>query len=493
MFNSSSTISRHSAVSERTLERAVRHVNEHWLPVNSGLLERVRAGMRDGRYDLDMRFLLQDVKADAGLFIWLIRALCSDPVVQAHGGAQLTVHEQLSKVPRETLERLLAQVEERSSRHVLAHGSEFQLRALQSAMISASAVEVLSERAGVDAEHGFTSALLRQLGMLLVAWNYPTVFRRVLDSVEEQLARGDQNCSLEQGLTKNLGFSPQTLASAVIAQWKGLDATTSAVVRGEEGEAASSQVAKKLMQLCEIGEALARASDPAHQPTARVDWERAQQGVHSVLGDHGMRLVAKQIRNNCASYIEQFPEAFSRSVDFAPDRDLRGTAVERVRQSNQYLVHCSNQLQRSLVQWYASMPSGKDRRSHLNTLLHNVVPLAGAIGGAVYTLEPADGTLLARVGIGSVALRDLSPVRVNSALVNSADLILTAWHCATPVVENRGGEHGDGVIAIAAALGDTEKVGVLYLEFAALLDDGNAVPLHHFRALRQALQDCLLL
>ncbi|HPN73314.1 MAG TPA: HD domain-containing phosphohydrolase, partial [Candidatus Omnitrophota bacterium] len=65
-----------------------------------------------------------------------------------------------------------------------------------------------------NGEFGFLSALLRQLGITLVAWNYPAAFDRALKSVTSTQP-------LTTVLSSMLGFSPELLAASLVRQWGG--------------------------------------------------------------------------------------------------------------------------------------------------------------------------------------------------------------------------------------------------------------------------------
>ena len=57
------------------LRRAVQHVSNLWFPVNPDLLLRVRKSLNEGRYDLDVDFLIEDLRPDLALFTHCIRSL----------------------------------------------------------------------------------------------------------------------------------------------------------------------------------------------------------------------------------------------------------------------------------------------------------------------------------------------------------------------------------------------------------------------------------
>lgn len=57
------------SVNSRRLLRASQYVQKQWLPVNRDLLKKIQIGLDDGVYELDLSFLIDDIKLDHGLFL----------------------------------------------------------------------------------------------------------------------------------------------------------------------------------------------------------------------------------------------------------------------------------------------------------------------------------------------------------------------------------------------------------------------------------------
>jgi hypothetical protein len=198
--------------SARHLERALRHVSDYWFPVNPVLLKKIKDGFLDGRYELDIDFLVEDLKADFSLFTYCLRELCRTAEAQENSPNPVSMMRNAG-LPR--LREILCVDQGKISRHATEGHHNSQLQCFETAMISASAAELLAEANGIESELGFATALLRQLGRTLIAWNYPTVYRRALHGARE----GED---LDLTLSQALGFSPVLLAATLLRQWKGL-------------------------------------------------------------------------------------------------------------------------------------------------------------------------------------------------------------------------------------------------------------------------------
>ena len=180
--------------------------------------------------------------------------------------------------------------------HQLSEATPLQAQRVQHAMISASTAETLAECEELPADLGFTSGVVRQLGLTLIAFNYPHVYARAV----AKLADG---VDLEQTLSKVLGFSPTMLGISLGRKWglaPELQLAMGDTQRWTESDVVDD-VAARLVKVCQVGEALARANDPEHYPSALSDWTTAENEITAYLGPGGMQKVRARIEHNCAS------------------------------------------------------------------------------------------------------------------------------------------------------------------------------------------------
>ena len=96
--------------------------------------------------------------------------------------------------------------------------------------------------------------------------------------------------------------------------------------------------------------------------------------------------------------------------------------------------------------------------------------------------------LVPRLAIGSAKLNQFKALQYNTYSYN-ADPVVAAFRSSVPMIK----ESDDGNPSlIAAALGEHQRAGVLYLELSQeLADDAHANPMLYFKAIRQAFNDCL--
>ncbi|MCO6431861.1 MAG: HDOD domain-containing protein [Deltaproteobacteria bacterium] len=471
------------SLGDRRLQRAHQHVSALWFPPNPQLLSRIKDGLQSGAYDLDISFLFSELRTDFALFTFclreLARSLKEDQVTIPPGCRPYALFE-LAGLDR--IKKVLSVDSERISAHVPDDMSEDQALRLQFAMISASTAEVLSQEKEIDSELGFSCALLRQLGYTLIAWNYPSVYQRCLASLQSKK-------DFDLVLTEALGFSPQLLALSIVGEW-GLSSEINGALADIESN--PKEIAGTLSKICEIGEALARANDPEHYPSAAKDWDLVKSEVESTIGFDGMKLIQDRVRQNCENYVALLPEMFAQVENINPDTQIHQFLENSLFRNNQFVKHCPPRLRKKFKDLYALIQPGAVSKEGLQLLLKEVVPFAGFNGGYVYTLDPGTMALVPRTKVGLVIAKRMEPVPYENGSAHS-DPILTAYGCSAPIVQMIEQDCGPQPLAfMAGALGSEKKIGVLYLELPEeLLNDKDANMLLNYKAIRQALNDCL--
>jgi hypothetical protein len=457
------------------------------------VLASVRRGLDSGAYDLDTTFLLQDLKGDFALLTFCLKellkhgtsariplAVLGDPIALLRWGGVQRVRTVLNseKHPPRT--------------HTLGATDALLGERLRHTAITATTAELLSERAGVGGEGAFCHGIMRQIGLNLIAWNYPTLYARVLGALSAR-------SSLDDELSKELGFSPAMLAMRVMRP--SIDTSPTAEHVRTTWSAYD--------QLCEIGEALARASSPELYPSAQHDWNKAGDFIRGSIGLDGLDLVCRRAVENTVQYKKALPGTFEALARLDPESAI-STFMRSVRsRQNPYVDRCPIPTRSRLVSLYGEMPAGEVNRAAVERLVKQIIPAAGFIGGCVFVVDPAAMSLIPRTLIGKVSLRRLAPVvlrvapgaamaaliteHISSARRPLMDLAAAAFDCEQPLIERDETGRNSSIAGIYSCLGKKRKIGVLYLELpSADLAGADQTALTTFKALRQALCDALL-
>jgi hypothetical protein len=480
--------------SDKRLLRAAKHVTTHWFPINPEVLNALKRGFADGSLEQDMEAVVTLLKKDFALFTFVTKELL--PIADKRGApATLRANplELIRWVGVSTIKEIVLNESALPNTHQLESSSEFQNARIRETTIIATTAEVLSENKQLNPEMGFCRGVVREIGLNLIAWNYPTLYARILKALTPRV-------SLDELLTQELGFSPITLAMHLLKP-------TVKSSTFEENKIRDTWAVYD--DLCVIGEALSRASNPDTYPTAENDWQKAAEFISKTVGTNGIELIRNRALQHAEEYISAVPIAFAPIKDIDPEKRINNHLRGSRALENYYLKQCPAHVQAALRTLYSEMPRSHVNRDALEILLKEVIPAAGFTGGCIFVVDPASLALAPRTVIGQVTLRPVQRVALKTipgngknALISetilssagsSGDLAAAAFACSYPLLE-RSDEPADSAnIGLYASLGTKRRVGVLYLEAPenkVSVADGGAVLL--FKALRQTLCDALL-
>jgi len=487
---------------EENIERAFRHVSTGWLPVQQSVLQKVRSQLKQGAYFKNKPLLAEDLKEDFALYMYCLRELSAtvqreseqSPFSRSLPNTKLSPREIFEKADLETLEQILTRPDSEISTHSLSNMNELQALRFRESMLSATAAEVLAGKNQLNPEDGFSCGLLRQLGLTLIAWNYPRVYTRAMESITP--AEG-----LDFQLQKVLGFSPSLLGLTFAQRWNlsddilmalGERKRKAAPTTVDSDEQKAKQVGEMLSKICEVSEALARANDPEHYPTALHDWEEAQEAIASQLGPNGLQTILEKAKEHCKEYLRLTPEMqdFTESAGIKERIVDSRFAVSKL-EKNVHLKSCPAAVKEKITKLYYQLKPNKILKKNIQTLVFEVVPSAGFRRGCIYMLDPASRVLAPSIKIGDLSADRARPIKLSSAL-SHFDLVSSAFSLKSPLKEEGSSVAGQRVTMIACSLGQNAAMGVFYLETSDdFINEIGPDPMPVFRALRQTLADCL--
>jgi hypothetical protein len=481
------------ATTTRILERAHRHVTDYWIPMTASLKERILINFQDGTYQRDIDLLLADIRSDYSLFIACLSELKT--VIELSGDGEDKVPGDGILAPLRTLspdvlEEFVTNLLERSHSHDLESASFAQTARFQETFLSAGAAQELARSTHLDSETACASALIRQLGYTLIAWNYPTAYEEAMSA----LGDGDQ-LSFDTALSQRLGFSPQMLAIRVVRDW-GLPADLEAALKDSfnplhEDSSVMAAASASYGAVCRIGETLARANNPQVYPSAKSDWKVASREIERRLGRKGMDRIRAAFAHMCREYVSALPAIFRAGLVIDSDFSKEALAYPGTTDGNPYLPHCEALVQKSLEHLYQAISNNNDSQRAIKQLVREVIPTARFSGGYVFTPDPQYTSLVARLEIGCPELGLERNIDLGSP--DAPDHIaVEAFQSGSPVIVRANPEERVLFSAIAAPLGTTQRLGVLYLEIPqAVFANNPAQHTTHFKAICQALHDCL--
>lgn len=483
-----------STFPERRLERACQYVSDMWFPANPTLVVKLRHSLAvDNSPDLEA--FVADLKGDYSLFLFCLRELLQ---LLRQEGVKPPLHLSPLELFKwggvERLRAILSLDDAPGSRHNFGNLTAVQQERLEEMVISTSAAQVLARQSHVEENLGFSAALMRQLGLTLIAWNYPEAYQRALEMLSEEI-------TLDAALTRILGFSPTLLGITLARKWGVSPDICLAMIdddeplEAEEAEWAvqNSAISHTLATLCRVGEALARANAPEVYPNARNDWEVAKVEIQARLGNEGLEMIQAAVEETCDNYITSIPTLFKGGSLLDPETRLESYEQEHLITRNPYVERCRAYLKKKLQDLYAAIQRNEGAHATLRTLMREIIPESGYSGGIVYALEPTSEFLVAQLRIGTPVLRGMAQVSLDPRAL-SGELVIQAYLGDETVCHGVLSEDGTGFTCVAGFLGCSQRFGVLYLEIPDLVFKGSEEHhLTHFKAFCLAINDCLAL
>ena len=473
----------------RRVDQTIDHVSRGWVPVNPDVLKRVQDKLGDEAYRGDPLGLVQDLKSDPGLFIHAARSL--KPLVE---DVQTGIDplEAIKKLEEEKLQKIFAISEKQISAHRLRDMRQTQALRLQHSVISSSAAVQMAQRVDLPANIAFSSAMFRQLGHNLIAWNYPEIYTR---AVSGQRTR-KQDLDLE--LKKYLGVTPLQIGAKFATDWNICPEVRATLAQtpppgsigarpvheqemNEEGRITLSRV-------CALSELFAQANDPEHYPAAKEAWQQAEASLPDIIDPRFYQDLLQPVARTLAVYDAFAPKELEPT--YFPREKIEDELSERARSlfnANVSLRRLPDQLKEKFTAVYAMIRDGNLAVDGLRLLVDEVVPKIGFLRGCLYLVDQKSLNLIPQLRMGDKSLSSYRVVRIHENHPVAQSL-------ASPIPFKQEGEGVDGSSSthIAGALGAGNKPGVLYLEVDTLfMDDARLSPVLGFQVVRQCLLDCL--
>ena len=288
----SNSESKSSNQSESSLAKALEHVRSNWIPFNKSIVTLVRQSLSNNVH-FDPQKTLSILKQDLGLFTFCLKELLLDPKLRSADQTILPIDLLLACPPHELI-KIIDKAEREIFHELEPEAGTPQDRILSIPILSAVVSSAIAPKAELDSQTTYLCAVLRQLGIALVAWNYPSFFAKATKKV-------GPNCTIEKALYLQLGFSTLALS---ISLAKSLELSDS-IISGMS-EANKEIRAQQLRRICKIGEALSRSQEQWMDPAVETVALQGIRQVEELMGESGITDIEQAIAENCALLLERF-------------------------------------------------------------------------------------------------------------------------------------------------------------------------------------------
>lgn len=479
----------------KNLDEAMDYVTKGWLPISPKVINLVREKLKQGQYESQREDLIEDLKKDFSLFTWFLSKL-GELQKQIDEAKALT---SLDDIVREIEIQKLVEVFQEPDAQQSARKRESALKpqtlALKQAVVAATTAESAAQTKRLDPTLAHMCAGVRQLGINLVAWNYPRIYGRALEHSQS----GKE--PLDQALEKILGYSPLELATQLALKW---DQTggLAAFVQNDTGKLSTLEPAaqallganpSELFKCIELGESVSRLAAPELYPNSVSALPSIIANVEGVFGKDGLDRLRQTLKQTSAAYVGENGEPFSLDIDPKRVTDVARTQIaEKLVVENSWVGKCPSSFQEKFKQLYCHIDRQAVSPTAINILVGEVIPALGFTRGCVYLVENTKMRLNAVMRIGDAPLSRYKALDC-SASEKSSHPVVVAMGYSAPVVQENVPVYGEFVSHVTGVFGNQAKSGVLYLEMSEKLSRSadRSEALLFFKAVRQALVDCL--
>ena len=455
----------------------VDHLSSGWIPINQKAVKLLQQRIRDGEFKDNRSALVQEMKKDIGLIAYIFK-YASEEENFVDNPMKL-----LEAAPLDEIDRIMSSLED------LVHGNSFssslkpQSLRLRHSLISCATAEALAEKQGINPDLAFSVAMIRQLGLALVAWNYPRIYAKALQSIATS---GED---IETVLHKGLGFSPRQLASQITLNNPSPDLKLALGLTQSEIDVPT--IGKRLAVITSLSEAFAEMNDPEHYPLITRKWKSITQGITDILGARGMGILQSKISAVAENYADL--PYLSLEADLSIEKNLE-VANRRFAElqfnDNSSATKIPEDIQQRLLRVYSFIRPNEISPESLQLLIMECIPAAGFKRGCVF-LTNVTNELIPRLRIGDRTLEEYRSIP-SISVVSSDNPIMEALQAQVPIKRDSTVMFGERVSSVSGIIGNAMKSGVLYLEMdEEVARIGGFEPVLRFKAIRHCLNQCL--
>lgn len=483
-----------SSSDRKNLDDAIDYVAKGWMPISTQVIKIVREKLQSGQYESQREELIVDLKRDFSLFTWFLSKLEKLHDFKKSDKAR-NLDDYVNKIEIDKLIEVFNETDEQKSRQKRDTALKPQTLALKQAIAAVTTAESAADIKNLDPTIANMCAGIRQLGVNLVAWNYPRIYARALES---SLKGKD---SLDKSLTKILGYSPMELGTELALKWDRTGGLAALVTNDSEklgnlsieARAQLGENPEELIKCIELGETVSKLVAPEIHPEAAAAMPAIISEVEAVFGKGGMDILKQALQAATTSYSGEDEVVFSIDIDPKKVTEVaRNQLAAKFLDKNTWVSKCSKPLQDKFLNLYGYVDPKTISPVAINILIGDVVPALGFTRGCVYLVDNNKSKLNPIMRIGDSPITRYRALDCSSS-DRSAHPVILALGYSTPLIQENVPVNGEFVSHVTGVFGSSEKTGVLYLEMSEKLarsaDRGEA--LLFFKAVRQALLDCL--
>lgn len=458
---------------ERRREGTITHLSRTWFPARAEALEVINRRAEDGTYSATPTLLIEDLKNDLALCGKVISALTPDADSERYFLSPL---EDLQNMSVEEIIHLLPKSLASLSPHRFERASTALKSVVNCSITSSLATETFARTAAergvaVTETNAFSCSLLRQLGLNLLAWNYPSILFRVLKNTPSD--------RIDQALKSAFGFSPLSLGSELARRWR-----IEPAMRATLEPLAPYQKHEPLRDVCELGDLFGQKQHKAIFPAAAKEWEERKEYLKHLIGTES----TKEIEERVEAVVEQHLMSLFRTEPKTLNASFSvlrpSTPSPAIWSVNPFLKDLPVELHREYESIYENLERADKNVAALKGLTDRAIPASGFARGVICLEEVETETLKPAIPIG---LKSGEGRALKSLLITASE----ARESSIPMMQEEVSAQGR-VRRISGAFRANTRRGVLVLELnSSAAADPKRDNVLLFKAARACLERCL--
>lgn len=478
------------------LEKAYNLVSNNWFPFDQSVLGELNSKIKDETATKEEILLI--LKKDASLFLLCLKEVLSAPNIFGASEPTREFTKYLENASLGQLQQSLEGIAKRSYTHTVASSTNFQKQRLSEMIVSSQTADKLSANDPDINEVACSCSMMRQLGLTLIAWNYPRIFEKVTSKTQSKDA-------LDSDFAAVLGFTPMMLACTVLEKW-GLPQYYIEAVKDrsnlknrkavESSEQNGKDVFSRVSNICAAGEALARATNPTLYSTAEADIELASEYIESFLGEEGVIDIISSAREKLDDLALEVPPLLQSRARAELDEKIKNKIKgDLLLSKNPYLGALPQNVLHRVSKLYQEIIPNSPAYSSVSLYAKEIFPISGFITLQVYLFDPFERKLYPSLVLGKS--KSLIPKNIYlKSLSGQYDLLAEALKTKTPITNSQFFDQGEEISIFASSLGDASTVGVMYVEmlrskYEKIATGTDLDSLKYFKAFKILLSDCL--
>jgi hypothetical protein len=455
------------------------HMLEGWMPINRKAVKSLQERIRKGEFDSDRKVLLDEIKRDVGLLSYLFKyateeaELVDDPMLL------------LSETPLDKVDKVMSKMDDLIHSNAFSNVLKPQALRMRHSLISCVTAEILAEKQGIDPHLAYSVAMVRQLGLALVAWNYPRIYTKALQTVSESEE------DIEVILHRILGFSPRQIASQITLKNPSCDLRIGLGLAHSPEEAEASVLGRQLAIIAGLSESFAAMNDPDNFPLITRRWESITSDLTEILGPQALAMLQEKVTKIAENYKELPYLGLDTDLSIEKSLEIANRKFAEFQfNQNAAATKVPEDMQQRLLRVYSLIRPHQTSPEALQMLVIDCIPASGFKRGCVF-LGNGHNDLIPRLRIGERGL-DAYKTMPNRHQQSNDNPILEALQSPVPVKRDETVMFGERVSSVSGLIGNNDKPGVLYLELdEELAKIGGFEPVQRFKAIRLCLNQCL--